>query len=1370
MRKNASKVLSLFISIFFIFSLINVNTSTIAKASSQEPNINNYAVVVGNFFGNDKLDWKPDNLKGLMKTYSKGIYETSLELEPKNYEYKIAINGNWAESYGNSGSNISLKLTNKSRVYFRLDYLNKKVYDSVNNPEQFKSKATLVGTIGNLIENASDWNPKDDKQALNYIGGGFYSRTFDIKETASKKQYYLNYKIAYNGEWNNGEVGNDIACKIPANTKKISFLSNYLQNSATDSINSPNTNKIPSLIGTLRGEKHWEQNEKGWEFYPLNNNGVFAYSGLFKKGNYSYKACINYDWSESYPSDNKNLTIEEDNKYVVFILDLSNKKLYDSANDYNKVCEILGFIKKPIEVKGATVLDNGTIKFMYKNKEAKDVFLVGNITDSQTSKRQMFLEDKDEGIWSLITRIGDKPQNIEYKFLVDGKMYQDPNNENPNGENSIIKFNGFNGRPITLPGSIQTAIGKTAWEPADKDFQFSYLGNGLYKYVLKGASPGSYEYKIAINFKWEPENYGLNGVEHGSNIPINIPKKQDITFLYNDDSHRVVDNINYKALDINLHGKSITSTKLTDTNLTGIYSATLDMKKGAYDDLSLTVKEGDSSKEVPVGKIELSQDKSVKISYDPATEFVFNDASDNKLDINGISYDSKKKEYKSVFGAIKTDASVDFNLKIKKDMAFQVKMILTGPNGAQKLEMSKNGSFEDGNDRWTLNLKPSTIGTYSYYFVISNGSDVKAYGDDDGFFGPGICNDLGKVKNYEFNVFDKNFKTPDWLKQGIIYQIFPDRFFNGDSLNDYSQKYARGNVPYEFYKSWYNTTENPDLELSDEGKYAGTKGDGIWANEMYGGDLIGVQKKLDYLQGLGVTILYFNPIGQSISNHRYDTSDYNNVDPLLGHMDDFVNLVNEAKKRNMHIILDGVFNHVSDDSIYFDRYGKFMTPEKPLGAYKYWEYVYDTMKKENINQSDAEAKAVEHFKALKITDLHYKDWFNVENVWATKDKDNKPLPKDKEHYYYEGWWGYDSMPVIKSLNGSEYQVKSWANEIIDGKDSVTRKWLRNGSNGWRLDVANEVSDETWQHFRTAVKEESKDNAIVGEIWTDASKYILGDMYDSVMNYRFRGAIGNFVNGKTLDGQEGSYTALDATKELEKMREQYPQEALDAMMNLVGSHDTQRIISALDGVKKNQRGFANDPSKEALSKMRLIPFLQMTLEGAPTIYYGDEAGTPGCDDPDNRRGMLWGKGNKELALWYSLLGTTRNKYEVLKTGSTNFINLDKDMQNDVLAFERSNKDDYALIIANRKAEKLTNISINVSNIKDGTILTNALNSSNKYTVKDGKVSVDVDALNGLILVKNYIEVIPNYSPLKDVYDKEAIVKDRNIPKPEADLIK
>jgi len=1340
--KKFNKIMSLVLTLMFMVTLVpRINMKV--KAEEVQA-VDTVVTLTGSFLEANGLgsNWKENSETTIMKEYKDGIYELVVDFKTAgDYEYKVTINRTWNESYP-SGNKI-LKISNPGKVIFRFNNKTKELFDSSNDKDKFKETATLVGSLAKT--GGQDWNPADANFDLNYAGGGFFKKALALKAGSYE------YKVAYDHKWSNGEVGGNVTLILDKD-QDVTFLANPITGVCTDSIANPEIAETVSLIGSIRGGNgDWDEKLKGYEFSDISDNGKYVYSGLFKKGEYDYKVVENYSWNGGGipSSNNQHISISDEAKYVVFVCDAKAKTVYDSINNPDKVGEALGLKVVQQQITNPTINANGTVTFKYENSNAKEVYLAGSMTDWQNSKRAM---TKDaNGIWSITIRLDDKACEYQYKFIVDGNWITDPANTNMKDGNSVFTLPEYTGRKVVLAGTIQAVAGAGNWDAGSDKTTLKYDGNGLYSIVIPNVPAGNYEYKVAMG-SWS-ENYGQGAARDGANIPLTVAKDQDVKFIYSDDSHNIVDSTTYIVVNASLEGTVVPAgTVLKDESLSGVYSAKVKLNKGTYTDLRVVI--GD--KKIDVGTIDISEDnKIVTISYDSATGIVFNDAANKTIALEKLYFNSRETEYKAPYGAVKADSNVTFNLKAAKGDLTQAKIVLVTPAGLKTLDMSKNGTFDtDKNneyDRWTVEYAAKEIGMYKYYFVVSNGSSVKAYGDDDGYFGQGKADDLGKVKQYDLNVYDKNFKTPDWMKNGVVYQIFPDRFFNGDESNDYLQKLARGTTPYEFYTNWYAAPEDPELEFVNgqpNPDYTGTKGDGVWCNEMYGGDLKGIQAKLNYLQALGVNVLYLNPASKSISSHRYDTTDYMEVDPLLGHTEDFVNLATEAHKRGMHLILDGVFNHVSDDSVYFDRYNKYMAKGKPLGAYQYWSRVYDLMNLEKLSQQDAEVKVTADLATQGITDLHYKDWFKINNKIVDEGKTT-------QHYDYEGWWGYDSMPVIQALNGSEYNVKSWDDEIIDGKDANSRYWLRQGSNGWRLDVANEVSDETWRHFRNAVKEEG-DNVIIGEIWTDASKYLLGDMYDSVMNYRFRGAVLNYVRGTDEDGK--TISAVQSMNELESMREQYPKEAFEAMLNLMDSHDTQRVISALDGYKKSQKAVAKDPSEEALAKMKMIPLFQMTYPGAPCIYYGDEAGMPGADDPDNRRGMIWGKGNEELVKWYAELANIRNAYPVLRTGDIVPVNV-LSSSDDIMAYLRNDNNNHALVAINRKTEDIKGLQLDASTIPNGTELTNALNPTEKYTVVDGKVTVNIPKQLGIILVASYKAITVNTEALKDAYDPSYIVKDK-----------
>ena len=883
--------------------------------------------------------------------------------------------------------------------------------------------------------------------------------------------------------------------------------------------------------------------------------------------------------------------------------------------------------------------------------------------------------------------------------------------------------------PIFVPGSFPGP----SWDPGSNQMHYDEA-LGLFVYTFENVPAANYEYKIAINGSWD-ENYGVGGVRDGANYSVTVPEQMDVTVYYNHTTHNSVTSVTYVFADVTLSGTGIDSVKLTDPGLTGIYSGTVRMAAGTYTDVKLTA----DGKEYAFSEIRVDSDKDVTFYLDPVTGIYYCNASNIPIDTAEIYYDSQSVSYKSVFGAVAENEQVAFRIATGEDVTSAV-LVVKGV-GSFPMEEAALG-FE-------AEIAIPYKGEYDYYFVLSNGSTVAVYGDDDGYYGEGCVTDLGSVMPYDLVVYEAGYETPDWMKNAVIYQIFPDRFFNGDTSNDRAQTWARGEVDYEFITDWYTLPENPEQEgLLTEEAYLSSGahyGDGQWSNEIYGGDLKGIIERIDYLKALGVNVIYLNPVFWSISNHRYDAVSYTEIDPILGTLGDFEELVAVAEANDMHIILDGVFNHVSDDSVYFDRYYKFLGTSEKIGAYPYWAFVYDYMAENGADQTAAEEAAKAYFgENYGITDYSYTEWFHVSSEPMTY-ADNIGLRAGKPVYSYEGWWGYDSMPVIYSTNGSEYQTGNWAQEIIDGEDSVNAYWISKGMDGWRLDVANEVSDETWQNFRDSVKALDSDAVIIGEIWDDATKYLMGDMYDSVMNYMFRSAVTNFAMGTS---------ASQTSRELEKIRERYPEEAFYAMMNLVGSHDTTRVLSYLDGIgdDRNQKDFDSAfPTYEGTSQLAkdrqyLVAFLQFTYAGAPTIYYGDEIGMVGSDDPDDRRAFEWGKGNRELVEYYAKLAAIRNTYPVLRTGDVNPVELGN---SSLLAFERRiGEEAYAVVIANNSqtVQKLP-FAMNEKMVD--------LVSGRVFAADE---PVEIDGLRGVILVAEdeLTEVTVNYADLAPAYDPAYIV--------------
>ena len=406
--------------------------------------------------------------------------------------------------------------------------------------------------------------------------------------------------------------------------------------------------------------------------------------------------------------------------------------------------------------------------------------------------------------------------------------------------------------------------------------------------------------------------------------------------------------------------------------------------------------------------------------------------------------------------------------------------------------------------------------------------------------------------------------------------------------------------------------------------------------DFFGGDFKGIEQKLDYIKSLGVGCIYLNPIFEAHSNHRYDTANYEKTDPLLGTEKQFESLCRSAEKKGIKIILDGVFSHTGSDSIYFNKEKRY----ECLGAY-------------NSKESP------------------YFEWYKFRNY-----------PDD-----YESWWGVDILPEINEENDGYI-------EYIAGENGILRKWLKAGASGWRLDVADELPDKFLDALRKAVKAEKEDAYILGEVWEDASNkisygsrrtYLLGGQLDSVMNYPFADCLVDFAVTANADG---------FNDRIAEICENYPKEAVDSLMNHIGTHDTCRILNRLatlgdyrTGCEGRYSGGLSDEQRETGKRLlRLVAAMQFTLPGVPCIYYGDEAGLDGGEDPFNRGCYPWGNEDNELIEYYRMLGRIRAEHSVFRNGS--FVPVSSTLG--CVAYERQGRDEKIMTVANRNGHSIVYI--------------------------------------------------------------------------------
>lgn len=1314
----------------------------------------------------DKVEVKVGTTITSMKLYQKGVYETKLDLEAGEHTIQILRNDStYLEKK-------TIVLEEAKAVYVRIQ--NNTIIDSVNNATEFHT-AALVGNFTGLsfVNEANEpytiasWEPADANAELTYVGGGIFTRTFTFEALEADLTIAdTGYKVALDDGWSVsfGDGAGNIALTIPAGSTSLTVFVDTLNQKVYDSVRSGEVEITQSagnvtlkaldmnvsLIGSARQDEstNWVPDATGYEFTRLTDT-LYIYQSVYTKGTYEYKTIVDYtNWYEK-TAGNKGFTITDDSKNVIFLYDSSDESLYDSINDGSTVAVKLG-MEEEVAVSKVQDNANGTTTFIttLANKTDTVKLVYAPFADPTNTTTVTLTTGKDgSGNWNNTfvsdeIFFGDDALDYVYYYEINGTPTLDDSATSVivgEVEYSHYTRAKFEGRLVTVPGTFPGP----SWDAASN--AMTYVGNGFYSYTFKNVPAANYEFKIATG-TWS-ENYGVAGIGDGSNYGITVPEKQDVTVYYTDlVTHLAVTSVNYEFLEVGLTGTAI-DTQLTDSGLTGIYKATVLLPAGTYSDLVLSF----HNKTVPVDEFTITEEKAVTFYFDPSTEIFYNDSNQVEVDATKVIYDSRDTAYKSVYGAVEENENVTFSIATGAD-ATKAMLVVKGKDSKTVAMTSEDTA---GGKKWSVDVSFDEYGQYTYFFVLYYGSYVQIYCDDDGYYGTGKLTNISDLKAYDLNVYKQGFKTPDWVKNGVFYQIFPDRFYNGDTTNDKAQIVARGATEYEFVDDWYLYPENPDQKVLNPDSYPenACEGDGIWNNEIYGGDLEGITEKMDYLKAVGVNVIYLNPVFASISSHRYDTADYKKIDPILGDMGDFSELVRVAEENGMKIVLDGVFNHVSDDSIYFDRYYKFVGQDGKVGAYPYWAYVYDYMSEHaDATKAEAEAKAKVYFRGKGVTDFSYTEWFELYTTYIT-DADGNPVCDTigdrvgKPVYGYDCWWGYDNMPVVLSTNGSEYQTGNWADEIMNDSDSVTKYWINKGSNGWRLDVANEVSDETWQHFRNSVKSLNSNAVIIGEIWDDATEYILGDMYDSVMNYVFRSAVLSYAKG-------GS--ASDSVKELEKIRERYPEEAFYAMMNLVGSHDTSRVLSYLDGIDDDRKqtdinsAFPTYETTSNAAKQRqyIVALIQMTYPGAPTIYYGDEIGMVGADDPDDRRGMAWGEGNQELVEWYAKLAEIRSEYAALRTGSISPVDLENDA---LMAYVRSDKDDSLFVITNNTGRDITvTCDVPTGFIVNGSAITDLVQGA-ECTVADGKLTVTVPAYRGVVLTENVKVITVDYEALKPAYD-------------------
>lgn len=569
------------------------------------------------------------------------------------------------------------------------------------------------------------------------------------------------------------------------------------------------------------------------------------------------------------------------------------------------------------------------------------------------------------------------------------------------------------------------------------------------------------------------------------------------------------------------------------------------------------------------------------------------------------------------------------------------------------------------------------IGVYGYWFeletaegryALQNNKDAIYWTREKGSMGAAtverLPDNLARVRRYRQTIYAPDFNVPGWARDIVYYYVFPERFRNGDKTNDPRPGGGRPQDRYqdrdvERHASW---NEKPFKPGTGDGS------DSLHNNDFFGGDLAGLTSKLGYIKSLGANAIYLTPVFRAPSNHKYDAADYKQIDPAFGTNDDFVRLCAEAARLGIRVIPDTSLNHVGSDSPYFNRFGNF-----PAGG------AFDNGR---INPASP-----------------YASWFKF------KPEETDP---DKQ---YQGWVGVVDLPEI------DKDAPSFRAYAYRDADSVTNYWLDLGAAGWRMDVAPWVPDDFWREWRQAVKAKKPDALTVAETWFDASKFLLGDMFDSTMNYIFRNAVLDYAAGKS---------ARATYANLELVREAYPPQALYALMNLLSTHDQARALFHF--------GYKDDGDADALKlakqRLRLAVLFQMTYPGSPTIYYGDEVGLGGGEDPYNRAPYPWadegGRPDRTLLSDFKRLTRLRHELPVLRHGS---LSAPLYLDDHVVVLARQDGKTWAVTATNNSLEPRTvrvRLPFTASRLRDGL-------SGKSVAVSNGELKLTVPALFGRVLV-------------------------------------
>ncbi len=921
---------------------------------------------------------------------------------------------------------------------------------------------------------------------------------------------------------------------------------------------------------------------------------------------------------------------------------------------------------------------------------------------------------------------------------------------------------------VNLVGDLESeATGNACgdWDPGCAAAAFTAAGNEVYVFPSAAIPAGAWQYKVAMG-SWS-ENYGSNFQQDGPNIELNLASNGTVRFYYDHKTHYIADNVRNTIYTIPGSFNSelgcsgdwqpdCLQTFMSDVDGDGVFTfVTSAIPVGNYEFKVATNEswnnpnygQGGGGANVPFS---VAGAATVTFSFDTTNNTPSVDVAsaapspDNNVEWDGLRHDSRDPLYRTPGGAVPAGTPVIIRFRtFHNDVTAVTLRAYSVNNGAQSLikmtpaatdvSCYQAGLENSTCDFWAATLTNAQTENLWYRFLVTDGTKTVYYADNtpalDG--GLGATSDSAVDNSYALMVYEPGFVAPAWARDAVIYQIFPDRFRDGRKDNnaktgdirydDPVLKLNWGILPEGFCRNYADGATNCPWRFDTTPPDSSPTKEQPRGRDYFGGDLKGVDQQLEYLRLLGVNTIYFNPIFDAGSNHSYDTQNYMKIDPYFGTQKDWENLVKHANQLHIRIVVDGVFNHLSSDSPFFDRYHHYPTIgacESATSVYRQWFYFRDVAPGTGTCVSST----------------------GVANA-AT----------------YDGWFGFDSIPVI---NKSLPAVQQY---FLTGNNSVSKYWLKQGAGGWRMDVMGDASFPAgyWETFRGVVKDTKSDSLIISETWQKDStllRMLRGDRADTTMNYRLRDAVIGLLTPGGFDskGFADSGRIIEPSEfaaRVQSMREDYPDAAYYSLMNLMDSHDTERLLWTLTPGTETKADKELNAANLAAGKqnLKIASLIQFTMPGAPTVYYGDEVGMTGDDDPDDRRTFPWldlgGKPDLALLAHYKILTTLRELNPSLTDGDICILLADD--ATDMVSYGRKTNNQAAVIIINRSSQSQSGAIPVVGYLPDGTKLYKAYaigaGAPSSVTVANGEINGTIGPKSAWLLVTGRTDLKPTAAP-------------------------